>query len=512
MEIPFGTFSSSISLRYDKFFLFFCLVLLCVGPASEAQVRQVSQIEIPLSTWENASQYSVLSIGEQGLLLIRRVSGNSEDELLINRLDTLFNSGWESRTLIPKVASLVQEQVHGNISYVLLRNRTEFLLISTNISDGTSVLTALKNPLLFNATEFSVTDDAILIGGYFNQRPLVFYYNFKQDKSKILPGFFDEIGELNQLKTYEDGTIQAIVASKNTAQRKSLWIRTYDTEGNLLRTTILQPDPDKNLIFGKSYQMENGNEVVLGSYGRYTDYARGIFSAEINSDGESKITYHNFGELQRFFSYMSPKHEKRVVERVEKRKLKGKKLRYNYHYLIHEVVPYRNEFILLGEVFYPHYTYASSGRNFSSSYYGNALSRSELVFDGYQYTHAVVAGFDKNGQLLWDNSFKMDNVKTMRLEQFVKIQPFEDKLEMLYLNENNLTSKTILEADVIQNKVTRSLYATNPKNVLTEFNKLDNWYTGHLFAYGALTIVNPVSPNGTRTTRRVFYISKIVCE
>ncbi len=508
--MPFATFSLSPSLRQNNHRFFFCLILFSVITASEAQVRQVSQIEIPLGPWEDVNQYNLISMREQGLLFVRRLSGNTEDQLLLTQLDTLLNKGWENTVRIPKSAALVKEQLRGDLVYLLLRNRAEFLLIAIQVNDGTALLTPLKNPLLFNPTELSITDDVVLIGGYYNQRPLVFYYNFKQQQSKILPGFFNEVGELNQLKTYDDGTIEAIVSAKNIDQRKSLWIRTYDANGDLLKTTLLQPEPEKNLIFGKSFQLEDGREVVLGSYGRYTDYARGIFSAEINDEGKSTITYHNFGELQRFFGYMKPKHEKRVLERIEKKKLKGRKLRYSYHYLVHDVIPYQDEFILLGEVFYPHYTY-SSGRSFGA-FLGNGFSRSDLIFDGYQYTHAVIAGFDKTGQLLWDNSFKIDNVKTMSLQQFVKIQPFEHKLDMLYVFDNSLRSKTILETDVIENTVTSALYNSNPKSTTTELNKLENWYDGHLFAYGALQIRNPVASDGTRTSRRVFYITKIVCK
>jgi hypothetical protein len=318
------------------------------------------------------------------------------------------------------------------------------------------------------------------------------------------------VGELNQLKTYDDGSIEAVVCAKNPEQRKSLWIRSYDAEGDLLKTTLLQPDPDKNLIFGKSFQQEDGSQVVLGSYGRYADYARGIFSAEIGPEGESTISYYNFGELQRFFSYMTPKHEQRVIERIERRKAKGKKLRYNYRYMMHEVLPYQDEFILLGEVFYPHYTYAN-GRG-STAFFGNALARSELLFDGYQYTHAVVAGFDKNGNLLWDNSFKIENVKTMNLEQLVKMQPNGNKLDMAYLFENSLRSKTILETDVIEKPTTSPIFDNNPKYISTEVSRLENWYSGYLFAYGAIQIRNPVTRDGIQTTRRVFYISKIACQ
>ena len=503
-----ATFFLSTNLRQSSRCLFLCLLISASIIPVCGQVTQAAGIEIPLNPFDDASQYKVLSLREQGLLLTRPVSENPNDLLLLTALDTAFKMRWETQLSIPKFSQILRSQLRNGSIYLLLKNRLEFSLISIRVNDGRHSFTPLKNPFPFNATEFSVTDDGVLVGGNYNQRPLVIYYNFGQGKSKILPGFFNEVGELNQLKTYADGSIEAIVSASNFNKRKSLWIRTFDTEGNLTNTTLLEPEAKMNLISGKSFPEQDGRKVVLGSYGRYSDYARGIFSAEINREGKPTIVYHNFSELKKFFSYMSPRHEKRVMERIERRQVKGKKIRNNFRYLVHEVIPYRDEYILLGEVYSIQYRYVGG----STGFFGTP-TRSQMIFDGYKYSHAVIAGFNHQGKLLWDNTFKIENVKTMSLEQFVKIEPMDDnKMDMLYVYANSLRSKTIRETDVIEGKSTNPLYGSNPRNIEAEQTRLDYWYDGHLYASGALWIKGPLMADGNSISRRVFFISKIVCQ
>ena len=100
----------------------------------------------------------------------------------------------------------------------------------------------------------------------------------------------------------------------------------------------------------------------------------------------------------------------------------------------------------------------------------------------------------------------------MSLDQFVRIQPFDHKLEMAYIYDNALNSKTIFETDVIKNKSTSTLYGNSPKKITSESSTLENWYDGYMFAYGVLWVQNPTAPDGAESSRRLFYISKIVCQ
>ncbi len=49
-----------------------------------------------------------------------------------------------------------------------------------------------------------------------------------------------------------------------------------------------------------------------------------MFVANVDAQGGYAIKYYNYGDLERFFNYMKARREKRVKERIERRKIRGK--------------------------------------------------------------------------------------------------------------------------------------------------------------------------------------------
>lgn len=493
---------------------------ICACLSVSAQLQQTGRFEIALTDDDN-QDYSVVSLKNEGLMVYRRLLDRGENRIELTRLDTALHQTWQGNIQLQRGYALLHAEPKGEFLFLLFKDQMfamgDFLIVAVRISNGDYGTYVVKNLIPFNPSEFIITNEAALIGGYFNYRPLILHYSFQSQQSRILPGFFNEPGELTQIMANADGTVDVIVSAKNLERRKSLWIRNYDGQGNLIKTIVLQPEEDKNLIFGRSLKMSSGQQVVSGVYGRFPEYSRGIFVARINEYGEYDIKYYNFADLQRFFNYMRARREQRVKHRIERRRIKGKKIKFNYRFLVHQLIPYGDQFVLLGEAFYPHYSYPNA-RTMSmmptmSRYYSNPLIRGELVFDGYQYTHAAVIGFDKDGNLSWDNSFEINDVRTLQLKQFVKIVPEQDRIVLLYLFDNAVRSKIIKDGEVIEGKTFDQLKmqfsddVVKPKN--TEKPVLDYWFGSVLFASGVQVVQNGKTP-GISSSRRVFFINKIV--
>ncbi len=486
------------------------LLLFLAITGGFGQVDQLARYEISLGDKDENDPYQVTSLAEDGILIYRRVLGKGQEDLLeLIKVDTTLKENWRGYISTQKILRVSHVKPKDNLVFILLKAgftvSGDFQVIAVNIQDGTYGVYTIKNLIPFNPTDFVVTSQGVMIGGYFNYRPLVLFYSFTTQRAKILPGFYNERGELNQIKTYDNGTVDVIVSANNFERKKCLWIRNYNEEGDLVKTTVLEPEINKNLIFGRSVKMMNDEQVVAGVYGsKNVEYSRGIFVAEINPVGEYSINYYNFGDLQNFFSYMKAKRERRVKERIERRKVKGKRIRFNYRFLVHEVVPYGDQYVMLGEAFYPRYTY-TTGR-------GYGLLRDERIFEGYQYTHAVVIGFDSQGKLKWDNSFEINDVKTMELQQFVKISPTDSRMVLLYVYDNLIRSKIIKDNQVLEGKTEDVIKSSYKKVVIKEkdieSSKLDYWYTEHFFASGIQLVKIPVSAR-EEVYRRVFFINKL---
>jgi hypothetical protein len=115
--------------------------------------------------------------------------------------------------------------------------------------------------------------------------------------------------------------------------------------------------------------------------------------------------------------------------------------------------------------------------------------------------------------LLWDNSFEINDAKTFYHEQLVKIQPEPDRINLLYLFNNVIRSKIIQNGEVLEGKTTEPIKTKSPEDIVggqtSDRSKLEYWYPGCFYAYGAQRIIHIKGPNSAGLTR-VFYINKIV--
>lgn len=492
--------------------------LLLYTSLAFGQVEQTGRWEIGMPTEDNET-FKVVS-DSLGLIVYSKLLGNDKDQLELIRLDTALKEKWKGYISIERGLTVTRTTTRKNSLYLLLRNPrfAGFLLIDLDISNGTYKTHFVKNAIPFIPTEFAGTNGAVMIGGYYNYRPLVLHYSLSLQKAKILPGFFNEPGELTQMKVTEDGAIDIIVSARNFEKKKSLWIRNYNAEGDLIKTTVLESKEKRNLIFGRSVKMPNNEQVVAGVYGRNTEYSRGIFVATINPYGEYTTRYYNFADLQNFFHYLKANKERRVKNRIERRKVKGKNTKFNYRLLVQELIPYQGQFILLGEAFYPHYVYKSrytttqfNNPNYSRGYIYSPYNN-DYVFDGYQYTHAIAIGFDASGKVKWDNSFEINDVKSFKLDQFVKIAPAKDHIDLIYLFENLIRTKVIKGNEVLEGKTANELKIFSDLGVVTKedakTSHLDYWYDHHLFASGVQTI-RKSKERGELPFKKVFFINKI---
>lgn len=380
-----------------------------------------------------------------------------------------------------------------------------FYIYEVDLSNGNFKKYEIANFIPFVPTHFEVTNEGALIGGYFvGQIPVILFFDFTSLHSKVLPGLFNEAGELTQIKTNADDSFNVLINSKNNSRQKTLWIKNYDAHGGLIQNATLNPQENSGLLFGRIININNETQIIAGVYGnRNSDYSKGLFLARIDSEKNHELFYYPFADLQNFFKYMKAKREKRVKERIERRRINGRKLRLQYRFLVHEFIPYKDEFILLGEAFYPKY------KQMDQTYGYGLVPGFNAVFDGYQYTHAIIIGFDELGKLMWDNSFEINDVRTFTLEQFVKMDVQNDKIALLYLYKDKIRSKIIQNNKVLEGKVYNQLNLDfeethSPEDV--NINRLDYWYHDNFLIYGTQSIPHT---RFSRAPRQAFYVNKL---
>jgi hypothetical protein len=490
------------------------LLLISGSLETSSQVLQTERYEYQLLGEED--DFEIIPAGFSGLYLQRYLLGPKRDQIQVVKLDTAFKETWSGFLPVEKNYMIMGKKSFEGKLYLLLRykdySRNDLLLYAINDKDETYSLYKIKGFIPISPSEFQITAKSVIVGGYYNRVPVVLHFSFSTMKSKVLPGLFNESGELTQIHVYEDGTFDVLISSLNFKRQRTIWMKSYDQDGNLISNAALDPEENKHLIFGRSVKTSQNMQIVAGVYGnRSSEYSRGMFIASIDPSGMQQLRYYNFADLKNFFKYMKASREQRIKNRIERKKIKGKKIRFNYRFLVHELIPYNDQFILLGEAFYP--KYVTADRSYSGFFYPDLYSRSFArngrIFDGYYYTHAVVMGFDADGNLLWDNSFEITDVKTFTLEQFVKLEVQPDKIALFYLFENQIRTKIIQGDQVLEGKSSDPIKALSIKDVVkdTYDDKLEYWYNDYLYAYGVQEIVRHDVKGFGR--RKVFYINKV---
>ncbi len=482
-----------------------------------AQVVQTKRFELPINN--RADQYDIIPSSTNGLFLHRHFVGVETDQIHLINLDTALQQKWAGFISVQKNYRIFGTRTFEDKLFILLRyqdySRNDLILLAIDETDGEYIQFVIRGYIPFAPTEFQVTRQAAIIGGYYQRIPVVLHFSLTALFSKVLPGLFSEEGELTQITTHEDGSFDVLISARNVARQRTIWIKNYDPDGNLVRNLALQPEEKKHLIFGRSLKTSGDTQIVAGVYGnRSSEFSRGIFIATVDLSGEEQIRYHNFGDLDNFFQYMKANRERRIKSRIERKKVKGKKIRFNYRFLVHELVPYNNQFVLLGEAFYPRYITTDRFQFRSYRQFGvmpGNLFQNGRIFDGYYYTHAVVMGFDEDGNVVWDNSFEINDVRTFVLEQFVKLEVLPDRLALMYLFENHIRTKIIQDNQVLEGKTIDPITTFQENDVVVgdpgQRNRLNYWYDRFMYAYGTQEIVSWTSQSQHR--RRVFFINKV---
>lgn len=466
-----------------------------------AQVSIGKRLELLINS--PLDQYYVTGESESGITLFRLLDSPGENQLEVIRYDTSFQKKWSGFIPVANRLNLIRTVSHtSHESFLFAANVIQdanFYIIDIDIATKNYETFTVRNIIPVQPTFFERTNSGFLIGGYFGRIPVVMFFNTKTLQSKILPGLFNEVGELTQIQVHENN-FDVLISAKNFQKQKTIWVKNYDSDGNLISNIMINPGEGNSLLFGRSIRTNNEN-VIAGVYGnRNSEYSRGLFVSKINDAGEQSMTYYNFADLENFFSYMRERREQRIKERISRKKIKGKKIKFSYRLLVHELREFDNQFFLLGEAFYLKY------RTVPGQTYGS-FSQNNMIFDGYQYTHAIVIGINASGKIIWDNSFEIPEVKTFQLNQFVKISEGKSSFTLFYHFNNRIRIREIIKNNVIDGETIdpENLFRESSKKSATNITRVNLWYPNTLIASGFHT--EPKSDSGQ--AKISFFLQKI---
>jgi len=477
-------------------------------------ILQPNRIEFDMG-WDD-HVFHIIDGKDNGLMVAVETDNalDGGDLWAFHYLDTSLNVVWSKNFSIP-VESAFTGYDYFDGRYYLLFNVSKYsnedLLIYEIDAETTEYETyevSTVFPILL--THFEVISTTVLLGGYTNFRPVMLTYDLIEQKPKVIPGFYDSNSELLDLIIDDEAQIFTVLITERQFNRKnSIRAKTFTASGDLIQENRVNPGDRSNLIDGTATTFYGGFQYVAGTYSKKaSQYSRGLYLAKFINGRQQFIRFHEYADLNNFFGFMSKRREQRVKERIERKKERGKKPRFSYRLMVHDIIQRGDEYVMIAEAYYPSYNSYNRGP-MSMTGAGSSFTPG---FTGYRYTHAVVVSFDKNGNIRWDNSFEIDDILTFSLQEFVQVSIYDEKIVLMYLEGNTIRSKVVTGDEIFEGKTfnpVRLAYADDEiKSKNPGIEGLNKWYDNTLYAFGEQRIKNE-SGAGGKVFRKIFYINKV---
>jgi hypothetical protein len=523
-----------MNLNHRSFLLLAFTLLFLAGGSMSGYAQGVKRIELPLSG--NAA-YQTVPLGEQGVLLISKPDKGTFN---VQKFDTNLDRVWSIDGPIESNLDYMASSYDGQAVFLLFSKYRSplYQIVKVNVGPGFVETFTINTLDRFEITDFKTLGYSVFMAGMVRNEPVLIYTQLTTNQTRILPS---AIKGSNAIQTVEVDTAHHLVnvsfAVKKGRQTRIV-ARSYEETGELYAQVAVDPEEDYSLLSGRLQVLNDSVRIVIGTYGyrnmQSTNNAasQGLYISKFIDKELVFTSYHSFTDFKNFFNFMNERQQEKIEKRIRKKKESGDDLKLNYRLLVHDIVPKNNNFLLVAEVFYPEYRYQNPnmmgglgygsmigypfGMGLYNPYLWNPMyggrGYNQQIFDGFTYTHAVVADVDQNGKLLWDNSISFDNVKSMELREKIKVQTFSNgNSKLVYSHNGAIRSKIIKGNQVVDSDrvIPNETNVEGDKVRKTSTDDIDYWYGNFYLAWGEQRIINAAGDPQTRGRRNVFYLNKI---
>jgi hypothetical protein len=502
--------------------------------------QQIQRIEIPVPN--NLEIFSI-PIEKKGVLVLSQMSSNTFN---LKKYDTDLSISWSLNGSVGNNLDYVTYSYDGKHVYLLFSKYKSNTYEIVKVFPGPGFIEKYQIVSIdkIELSDFEATENVVFLSGMVKNAPVILYTDLQNKKSKVLPTAFKGIAEVQSMET--DTTLRRVNITFAVGKSKDyqLVIKSFDLAGQPISEIQLDPEEDFAMMNGRLNSITENSQLMFGTYGYKNTigsskgpYSQGIYLASINENEITNTKFFDFTDFKNYFAFLSPKQRERQEKKVRDRKQKGKELKLSHRMLVHEIIKQDDNYILVAEAFYPEYRYNNNFNspygtgfgNFSpfyssyfnpyrwgygnwgnyspfSNYYGFRGNNNREVFDGWKYTHSIIAAFDKQGKLLWDNNMELNEIKTQTLKEKVKVNIDGDLITMSYADKGEIFSKSFKNGITINELKGKPVSTEKQGDSIkrTTTDEIELWYDNNFLASGIQRI-----SNNEQGRRNVFYLNKV---
>lgn len=399
----------------------------------------------------------------------------------------------------------------NGINYTMIRNRRDyFAIITADAGNLECKKTEGLMPDLGLLSDMVVHDDKAIFKVVDKKASGILIIDLKTGKIKFTPVKIERFAAKDltilDFQVFDDDLL-VFTNAQTDKSNEDLYIVTYNMSGQQKDFFNVTKTVKEKLITASATKIGN-KYIITGTFSKTrSDQSQGIFIGELENKKLNFIRFYNFLELKNFTGYLTQKQQDRIERKKDNKEKQGKEMLLNYRIVTHPIIESADGYTFLGEAFYPTYnTYTTSIPNGN----GGSTTQVHTVFDGYQYTHATLAKFDFEGNLLWDNTFSMWSLyKPFRIKKLISFSQGQENAELAFSERNTVKYKVFNQknGDIIKDNSKEIIETyTDGDKVKRSFTNIDYWYDNNFIAFGIQTISN----KEVKRKRRVFFVNNIV--
>jgi hypothetical protein len=504
-----------------KWVLFVTVYLILFS--GNSQIFYEDRIEFELKDGYSNEQINLF--GENGFIISSKKE-KIEDDLQEWKFEK-FTSDLQSdkvvnivqhKKLISRGTYINKEQIF-NI-YKDSRGNFNFFTIDASTMEVTKVTG--RFPAKFYISEIIAIGDYAFIRGTMKKNPMIAVLNWKTSEYKIVPISIKNIAPkktiIQNMQVLEgsDEVFVFVNVKINKKQSESYVIQFSEngTQGNLINVT---PKNGMNLRDISASKLDEQKYIFTGTYSSNNAPAsEGVFFCQTENNGVDFINFYKYSDLKNFLNYLPKRQHDKINKKRAKKEKKGEEFILNYRLATHEILPLEDGFLFLGEAFYP--TYRTQTYTTTSYVNGRPTTtvHTQTVFDGYQYTHAMLCKFDFEGNMVWDQIFEMwGTYKPFYVKKFISIiGNNQDPIKLAYSSHHRLVTKTIdSDGKVVGLNLSLELKNNQKEDAARyTFSDIDYWFDNYFIAYGNQIFKNEDGNSIFNRKRKVYFINKIKFE
>lgn len=457
----------------------------------------------------------VLSFGEHGVVtrLSKDLADGQGGELQFELYDTDFSFKASASCVLPHSRYFQKLYKSEKEAHFLFRQLNRIALVSVKIAPFSVALNEAKLPSESKITDMVVHNNKAILIGYrikdpeglkkpiYTVAPLMVSLDLTTGILEELPIAIGDQKEsklkLMSIQLVEDHK-EIFLFARKKKNKRTVYVARLNGDGKITSVVDFALESPKEIESAHASVLPNGKLVFIGDYSEGSQVTKnGIYLYQLNGNTVDYTTTKSREDLNGFCETTAPVNE---PDHPERRRV--------YRLLPHALHPLGDGYLLVAEN-QSEWRQKLKDTGFKTMM-GAPVSN---WYNGQLNSHAFVARFSQDGELIWTRCFKIHppQLHPTAMHTIHVRKEGANAIQLSYISQFKLHRETInLDGEFLERSISNPITT----NIITskeevKFSKIEHWYDDHFLAAGLNILNYSEGTTGAKEKRQVVFLKKL---